>query len=161
MKIIKLAMLSIAFMLAITAITNADEVSLISSTNQIYTYQISISKLNDTPPIFQFLLANSTGTPYIYPASQNCTITNVITCDASFLKNSGIYDTILVYQNAKLYEKLPLNPSDTIYNPQAGGQVTTTITTVIPSKNTLIIGLIAVVVALILGNILYYAYKVR
>ena len=69
MKITKLALFSIAFMLSVMAIANADSVSLISSTSQIYTYQISISKLNDTPPIFQFLLANSTGTPYIYPAS--------------------------------------------------------------------------------------------
>ena len=161
MKITKLALFSIAFMLSVMAIANADSVSLISSTNQICTYQISISKLNDTPPIFQFLLANSTRTPYIYPASQNCTITNVITCNASFLKAGGIYDTILVYQNAKLYEKLPLNPSDTIYNPQAVGQVSTTVTTVIPSKNTLIIVFIALVVALIIGNIAYYAYKVR
>jgi len=151
MKITKFVIIfSIASMLI--AIANADSVSLISSTSQIYNYHISINKLNDTPPIFQFLLANSTGTPYIYPTIQNCTITNIISCNASFIKTGGVYDTMLVYQNANLYEKIALNPSEIIYNPQPYRQPTITI--IISNKYIIIEGIaIAILTVLITGNI--------
>ena len=154
MRKLTFALFSMTFMLSIIVIANADSVSLIPSTNnQIYNYQININKLNDTPPIFTFLLANSTGTPYIYPASQNCTITNIVTCQAVFLKTPGFYDTILVYQNSKLYETLQLTGGEIIYEPQTIGQQID-ITKV--SNIKWIVGWagLSIIIVLLLGNIL-------
>jgi len=145
---------------AILISVNAESVTLISTSNQTTTYNIVLNKT--TIGIYQFLLANASGTPYIIPTYQNCTITNVVNCTATFLhQGGGLFNQIEVYKNGVIYENLSLSPSQEIfiYHPAGKPSMVTQIAS--NYKNIALYVVLSIIAVLVVGNVVYYIYKTR
>jgi len=139
---------------------NAESVTLISTSNQTTTYNIVLNKT--TIGIYQFLLANASGTPYIIPTYQNCTITNVVNCTATFLhQGGGLFNQIEVYKNGVIYENLSLSPSQEIFIYQPAGKPSMVTQIAFNYKTIALYVALSVVIVLVVGNIVYYIYKTK
>jgi len=139
---------------------NAESVTLISTSNQTTTYNIVLNKT--TTGIYQFLLANASGTPYIIPTYQNCTITNVVNCTATFLhQGGGLFNQIEVYKNGVIYENISLSPSQEIFIYEPAGKPSMVTQIASNYKTIAFYVVLSVVIVLVVGNIAYYIYKTR
>jgi len=155
----KYSILILAFSVLLVSV-NAESVTLISTSNQTTTYNIILNKT--TIGIYQFLLANASGTPYIIPTYQNCTVTNVVNCTATFLhQGGGLFNQIEVYKNGVIYENLSLSPSQEIFIYQPAGKPSMVTQIASNYKTIALYVVLSVVIVLVAGNIVYYIYKTR
>jgi len=155
----KYGILILAFSVLLVSV-NAESVSLVSTSNQTTTYNIVLNKT--TPSIYQFLLANASGTPYIIPSYQNCTITNVINCTATFLhQGGGLFNTIEVFKNGVIYENMSLLPSQEVFIYQQPAQPTMLVQIANNSKIIALYVVLTIITVFVVGNVVYYIYKTR
>jgi len=155
----KYGILILVFSILLVSV-NAESVTLISTSNQTTTYNIVLNKT--TIGIYQFLLANASGTPYIIPTYQNCTITNVVNCTATFLhQGGGLFNQIEVYKNGVIYENLSLSPSQEIFIYQPAGKPSMVTQIASNYKTIAFYVILSVVIVLVVGNIVYYIYKTK
>ena len=155
----KYSILILAFSVLLVSV-NAESVTLISTSNQTTTYNIILNKT--TIGIYQFLLANASGTPYIIPTYQNCTVTNVVNCTATFLhQGGGLFNQIEVYKNGVIYENLSLSPSQEIFIYEPAGKPSMVTQIASNYKTIAFYVVLSVVIVLVVGNIAYYIYKTR
>ena len=155
----KYSILILVFSILLISV-NAESVTLISTSNQTTTYNIVLNKT--TIGIYQFLLANASGTPYIIPTYQNCTITNVVNCTATFLhQGGGLFNQIEVYKNGVIYENLSLSPSQEIFIYQPAGKPSMVTQIASNYEDIVFYAILSVVIVLVVGNIVYYIYKTR
>jgi len=155
----KYSILILAFSVLLVS-ANAESVSLVSTSNQTTTYSIVLNKT--TQGIYQFLLANASGTPYIIPSYQNCTITNVINCTATFLhQGGGLFNIIEVFKNGAIYENMSLLPSQEVFIYQQPAQPTMLVQIANNYKLIALYVVSTIMAVLVIGNLAYYTYKTR
>jgi len=155
----KYSILILAFSVLLVS-ANAESVSLVSTSNQTTTYNIVLNKT--TPGIYQFLLANATGVPYIIPSYQNCTITNVINCTATFLhQGGGLFNTIEVFKNGVIYENMSLLPSQEVFIYQQPAQPAMLVQIANNYKVIALYVVLTIIAVLAIGNLAYYLYKIK
>jgi hypothetical protein len=150
------ANLTILFILPLIFITiaSADTAILVSNNGQIYTYNITMNKTSNNTGINTFELVSNTTNIYLPSAYQNCTITNVVSCNVVFIAEQGVWSSIKVIDNGGVVGSIPLsNPIS--YNP----------TQQLPKEyikigySIILYVLIAIAIILIAGNIIYYELK--
>jgi hypothetical protein len=148
--------LTILFMLSLLFITiaSADTTTLVNSSGQIYTYNITINKTSNNTGINTFELVSNMTNIDLPSAYQNCTITNVVSCNVIFIAEQGTWSSINVIDNGNVVGSIPLsNPIS--YNPpqQLQKEYIEIGYSIIPYV------LIAITIILIAGNIIYYELK--
>lgn len=132
----------------------ADTAVLIGSQGQIATYNITLNKTSSNIGINTFALLNNNNIS-IGSSYQNCTATNIISCQAVFIVQQGSWGRIAVFDNGNLYEDINLlNPIN--YTSSGQAQPKTYIQvgiSYLPFVALLIIG------SVLTGNIIYYYVK--
>ncbi len=140
-------------LLSITGIASAQIVQLPSTANNILNYAITINK---TPTDIGILTFNLTGSYQNIQESYqdsyaNCTITNSITCNVTFIAEPGAYDSIAIFVNGNYYNNITLSiPISTSIN---SNLINSTFLVQSDSFIYYVIG--AIIIILIVGNIIY------
>ena len=131
----------------------ADNAVLTANQGQIANYNITLNKTNSDIGINTFALLNNNNIS-IESVYQNCTATNAISCQASFIIQQGSWDKIAVFDNGNVYEYIPLqNPLNYTPTHVLSQTYITTGVSYLPYAVAIIISVI------IIGNIAYYYVK--
>ena len=132
-------------------IAHADSAILTGSQGQIYSYNITLNKTNNDIGInaFQIVNQNNVSLDSVY---QNCTITNVVSCQATFIVEGGTWNSINVLDNGNMVGTINLTtPATYIIVPQQQKEYIKVL-----SSNNIIFAIGLIITIIIVGNIIYY-----
>ena len=137
-------------------IVHADSAILTGSQGQIYSYNITLNKTSNDVGINSFQIVNQNNVS-LDSAYQNCTITNVVSCQATFIIQGGTWDNINVLDNGNMIEVLNLtSPATYVAIPQQQEEYIK----VFSLDNVLLV--IGVIITIIIaGNVIYYELNKR
>ncbi len=136
------------------SIVHADSAILTGSQGQIYSYNITLNKTSNDIGINSFQIVNQNNVS-LDSAYQNCTITNVVSCQATFVIQGGTWDSINVLDNGNMVEAINLaSPASYIAVPQQQKEYIKVF-----SQDNIILAISIILVIIIAGNIIYYELK--
>jgi hypothetical protein len=143
-------------LLFLLPIVHADSAILTGSQGQIYSYNITLNKTSNDVGINSFQIVNQNNVS-LDSAYQNCTITNVVSCQATFIIQGGTWDNINVLDNGNMIEVLNLtSPATYVAIPQQQEEYIK----VFSLDNVLLV--IGVIITIIIaGNVIYYELNKR
>lgn len=140
--------------LLLLSIVHADSAILTGSQGQIYSYNITLNKTSNDIGINSFQIVNQNNVS-LDSAYQNCTITNVVSCQATFVIQGGTWDSINVLDNGNMVEAINLaSPASYIAVPQQQKEYIKVF-----SQDNIILAISIILVIIIAGNIIYYELK--
>ena len=140
--------------LLLLSIVHADSAILTGSQGQIYSYNITLNKTSNDVGINSFQIVNQNNVS-LDSAYQNCTITNVVSCQATFVIQGGTWDSINVLDNGNMVEAINLaSPASYIAVPQQQKEYIKVF-----SQDNIILAISIILVIIIAGNIIYYELK--
>lgn len=140
--------------LFLLSIVHADSAILTGSQGQIYSYNITLNKTSNDIGINSFQIVNQNNVS-LDSAYQNCTITNVVSCQATFVIQGGTWDSINVLDNGNMVEAINLaSPASYIAVPQQQKEYIKVF-----SQDNIILAISIILVIIIAGNIIYYELK--
>ena len=141
-------------LLFLLPIVHADSAILTGSQGQIYSYNITLNKTSNDVGINSFQIVNQNNVS-LDSAYQNCTITNVVSCQATFVIQGGTWDSINVLDNGNMVEAINLaSPASYIAVPQQQKEYIKVF-----SQDNIILAISIILVIIIAGNIIYYELK--
>ena len=143
-------------MIMMPSLVFADTAVLAVSQGQIAIYNITMNKTSSDIGINTFaLLNNNNNNISIESSYQNCTATNIISCNVAFIVQQGSWGKLAVFDNGNLYENITLQNPINYTSPMA-----------YPEKTYISVGIsylpyiIAIIFSsLIIGNVVYYLKK--
>ena len=142
--------------LLLLSIVHADSAILTGSQGQIYSYNITLNKTSNDIGINSFQIVNQNNVS-LNSAYQNCTITNVVSCQATFIIQGGTWNSINVLNNGNMIESINLtSPASYTIVPQQQEEYIKVL-----SSDNIILGIGIIIAILIAGNIIYYEINKR
>ena len=138
------------------SIVHADSAILTGSQGQIYSYNITLNKTSNDIGINFFQIVNQNNVS-LDSAYQNCTITNVVSCQATFIIQGGTWDNINVLDNGNIIEVLNLtSPATYVAIPQQQEEYIKVF-----SLNNVLLVIGVIITIIIAGNVIYYELNKR
>lgn len=142
--------------LFLLSIVHADSAILTGSQGQIYSYNITLNKTSNDIGINSFQIVNQNNVS-LDSAYQNCTITNVVSCQATFIIQGGTWDSINVLDNGNIIEVLNLtSPATYVAIPQQQEEYIKVF-----SLNNVLLVIGVIITIIIAGNVIYYELNKR
>ena len=142
--------------LFLLSIVHADSAILTGSQGQIYSYNITLNKTSNDIGINFFQIVNQNNVS-LDSAYQNCTITNVVSCQATFIIQGGTWDNINVLDNGNIIEVLNLtSPATYVAIPQQQEEYIKVF-----SLNNVLLVIGVIITIIIAGNVIYYELNKR
>ncbi len=140
-------------MIMMPSLVFADTAVLVGSQGQVATYNITLNKTSSNIGINTFALLNNNNIS-IGSSYQNCTTTNIISCNAVFIIQQGSWGKLAVFDNGNLYEDINLQNLVNYNPPQMVAK-----TYISVGVSYLPYAILAVISIIIIGNIMYYYVK--
>ena len=132
-------------------IVHADSAILTGSQGQIYSYNITLNKTSNDVGINSFQIVNQNNVS-LDSAYQNCTITNVVSCQATFIIQGGTWNSINVFDNGNMIETINLtSPATYTVIPQQQKEYIKVL-----SSDNILLAIGVIIAIIIVGNVIYY-----